>query len=248
MQGAAHVSHAAVAQLARASACHAEGRGFESLQPLLKEAPQIAGFFCCPIVSIGRCASLYNNSVQQMALLRARRPGREVPVGAGVEKAGAGDRNRGERAVSSPMRAAARRLSGASCGPACASSGRCSRPAGRRETPEAVAKEWRPARNAGDCSSRVAITGSVRGAAGGAYAVGAAGSHDESVGLLVTTEQREWAIRRTSASRPLRREIHQLMSSVCRMVVWVRRAGAEPGGSGSRLWVYPPARAARTLA
>src|SRR5215218_6562138 len=34
---------AAVAQLARASACHAEGRGFESLQPLL-ESPAPAGF------------------------------------------------------------------------------------------------------------------------------------------------------------------------------------------------------------
>ena len=33
---------AAVAQLARASACHAEGRGFESLQPL-SESPAIAG-------------------------------------------------------------------------------------------------------------------------------------------------------------------------------------------------------------
>ena len=30
---------AAVAQLARASACHAEGRGFESLQPLFRESP-----------------------------------------------------------------------------------------------------------------------------------------------------------------------------------------------------------------
>ncbi len=35
---------AAVAQLARASACHAEGRGFESLQPLRK-APLRRGFF-----------------------------------------------------------------------------------------------------------------------------------------------------------------------------------------------------------
>src|SRR3954451_8037676 len=35
---------AAVAQLARASACHAEGRGFESLQPLLVEALHSAGF------------------------------------------------------------------------------------------------------------------------------------------------------------------------------------------------------------
>jgi hypothetical protein len=50
------------------------------------------------------------------------------------------DCSRGERAVSSPMRTAARRLPGASCGPACASPGRCSRPAGRRETAERVAK------------------------------------------------------------------------------------------------------------
>ena len=35
---------AAVAQLARASACHAEGRGFESLQPLLRKAPLRRGF------------------------------------------------------------------------------------------------------------------------------------------------------------------------------------------------------------
>ena len=35
---------AAVAQLARASACHAEGRGFESLQPLLAESRSRAGF------------------------------------------------------------------------------------------------------------------------------------------------------------------------------------------------------------
>jgi len=47
--------------------------------------------------------------------------------------------NRGERAVSSPMRAAARRLPGTSSGPACASPGRCSRPATRGETPERVA-------------------------------------------------------------------------------------------------------------
>src|SRR5437870_4429187 len=38
-------SPAAVAQLARASACHAEGRGFEPLQPLLMKALQIGGFF-----------------------------------------------------------------------------------------------------------------------------------------------------------------------------------------------------------
>ena len=36
-------SVAAVAQLARASACHAEGRGFESLQPLLTEPPVPTG-------------------------------------------------------------------------------------------------------------------------------------------------------------------------------------------------------------
>ena len=35
--------HAAVAQLARASACHAEGRGFESLHPLRTEGPALAG-------------------------------------------------------------------------------------------------------------------------------------------------------------------------------------------------------------
>ena len=35
---------AAVAQLARASACHAEGRGFESHQPLRTKAPLRRGF------------------------------------------------------------------------------------------------------------------------------------------------------------------------------------------------------------
>ena len=34
---------AAVAQLARASACHAEGRGFESLQPLFRECLHVGG-------------------------------------------------------------------------------------------------------------------------------------------------------------------------------------------------------------
>jgi hypothetical protein len=52
-----------------------------------------------------------------------------------------GYRNRGERAVSSPMRAAARRLPGASCRPACASPGPCSRPAGRGEIAERVANQ-----------------------------------------------------------------------------------------------------------
>ncbi len=33
-----------VAQLARASPCHGEGRGFESLHPLLEKAPQMRGF------------------------------------------------------------------------------------------------------------------------------------------------------------------------------------------------------------
>jgi hypothetical protein len=37
-------ARADVAQLARASACHAEGRGFESLHPLLAKAPLPAGF------------------------------------------------------------------------------------------------------------------------------------------------------------------------------------------------------------
>src|SRR6476620_4253106 len=37
-------SYADVAQLARASACHAEGRGFESHHPLRVEAPLMRGF------------------------------------------------------------------------------------------------------------------------------------------------------------------------------------------------------------
>ncbi len=39
-------THADVAQLARASACHAEGRGFESHHPL-SEKPAGNGGFCC---------------------------------------------------------------------------------------------------------------------------------------------------------------------------------------------------------
>ena len=42
--GAILAVRAAVAQLARASACHAEGRGFESLQPLRPKAPLRRGF------------------------------------------------------------------------------------------------------------------------------------------------------------------------------------------------------------
>ncbi len=41
-------ARAAVAQLARASACHAEGREFESLQPLATRNPPNRGVFCCP--------------------------------------------------------------------------------------------------------------------------------------------------------------------------------------------------------
>src|SRR5579875_2046252 len=44
-RGYTHQPNAAVAQLARASACHAEGREFESLQPLLRKALQTEGFF-----------------------------------------------------------------------------------------------------------------------------------------------------------------------------------------------------------
>src|SRR5437762_7638562 len=44
---------AAVAQLARASACHAEGRGFEPLQPLLKK-PRSGGVFLCLIAGSER--------------------------------------------------------------------------------------------------------------------------------------------------------------------------------------------------
>src|SRR5207247_4990212 len=40
--------HADVAQLARASACHAEGRGFESLHPLL-ESPETGAFVVCEV-------------------------------------------------------------------------------------------------------------------------------------------------------------------------------------------------------
>src|SRR4051794_35878329 len=44
---------AAVAQLARASACHAEGRGFESLQPLERK-PRSGGVFFCSALSRGK--------------------------------------------------------------------------------------------------------------------------------------------------------------------------------------------------
>ena len=52
----------------------------------------------------------------------------EGAVGVCSGQANTGYCSRGKRAVSSPIRAAARRLPGASCGPACASPGRCSRP------------------------------------------------------------------------------------------------------------------------
>src|SRR5687768_4198131 len=42
------VGLAAVAQLARASACHAEGRGFESHQPLFRGTPLRRGFVSGP--------------------------------------------------------------------------------------------------------------------------------------------------------------------------------------------------------
>ena len=63
------------------------------------------------------------------ALVAIRRP-RGGPRGANpiAPSTHMRDRKRGEPAVSSPIRAAARRLPGASCGPACASPGRCSRP------------------------------------------------------------------------------------------------------------------------
>ena len=44
--------HAAVAQLARASACHAEGRGFESLQPLSQKARLCGPFVFLSVVWI----------------------------------------------------------------------------------------------------------------------------------------------------------------------------------------------------
>ena len=49
---------AAVAQLARASACHAEGRGFESLQPLWKKLPFLRGFFRFSTLVVGRRKAL----------------------------------------------------------------------------------------------------------------------------------------------------------------------------------------------
>jgi hypothetical protein len=69
---------------------------------------------------------------------------------------------RGEPAVSSPMRAAAGRLPGTSCGPACASSGRCSRPAGRGETAERVAKRPRQSRRPDDRVHRKASVAACR--------------------------------------------------------------------------------------
>ena len=48
------VSRAFAAWRTRCStACHAEGRGFESLQPLLAKAPQIAGFFFARMARTG---------------------------------------------------------------------------------------------------------------------------------------------------------------------------------------------------
>jgi hypothetical protein len=47
--------------------CHAEGRGFESLQPL-SEKPRIVGVFLFPDPVHSRMHSSYKSSVQQMAL------------------------------------------------------------------------------------------------------------------------------------------------------------------------------------
>jgi len=59
----------------------------------------------------------------------------------GPERCGAGDRLLGEPGVSRPIKAAVRRVPSASRDSACASSGRCSRPAARGEITERVAKE-----------------------------------------------------------------------------------------------------------
>jgi hypothetical protein len=62
--------HADVAQLARASACHAEGRGFESLHPLLVKAPLRRGF-CLP----GKPLHKASYRVKAASLVRRSRRG-----------------------------------------------------------------------------------------------------------------------------------------------------------------------------
>ncbi len=59
---------AAVAQLARASACHAEGREFESLQPLVREALQICGVFLFPGTIVVANFGLHNTAVQRLGV------------------------------------------------------------------------------------------------------------------------------------------------------------------------------------
>jgi hypothetical protein len=63
---------AAVAQLARASACHAEGRGFESLQPLQK--PRKCGVFCGWLPG-GASVAMQKVEVSNPASGRANAPG-----------------------------------------------------------------------------------------------------------------------------------------------------------------------------
>src|SRR4051794_28037726 len=58
---------AAVAQLARASACHAEGRGFESLQPLAPKKPRLGGAFSLrPASDFGRRRGYGPHRVQKL--------------------------------------------------------------------------------------------------------------------------------------------------------------------------------------
>ena len=67
----ARIRHrAAVAQLARASACHAEGRGFESHQPLRQKAPEIRRFLLGEVESTDSWAS--NMGIKRQPRCRIR--------------------------------------------------------------------------------------------------------------------------------------------------------------------------------
>ena len=70
--------------------------GSRSLQPLLTEAPQIAGFFVARTLPTDRSASLYNNSVQQTASRASADRGRDAGRSTARGGCGAGDRDRGK--------------------------------------------------------------------------------------------------------------------------------------------------------
>src|SRR5690348_16836183 len=83
-----------VAQLARASACHAEGRGFESHHPLLVKAPLLLGFQLCIRKQVGAAAFRTGASSQcSLSRVMLTHESQNVTIGSCLE-------NKVDRAVS----------------------------------------------------------------------------------------------------------------------------------------------------